>query len=188
MSLIDRLRQMRRNARLARLAGDRSGVAAVEFALIFPVMVILYFGIVELVQAITVNRLVAQTASTVTNIVAQYTTISQSSQLPDILNASAQVMAPYPSNNVKVVVTCIAIDANGHATVAWSQTLNGVAKTTGAAVSVPAGLATPNTDIVLGEVTYAYTPIIDYLHFGTFNLASSIYMLPRNASVINLAP
>jgi hypothetical protein len=35
-------------------------------------------------------------------------------------------------------------------------------------------------------VTYAYTPILDFLHIGNLNLYSSVYMLPRASNTINL--
>jgi Flp pilus assembly protein TadG len=171
-----------------RLKGARfvTGGAAVEFAFILPVMLILYLGSVETCQMISVYRLVNLTTSTVTNLVAQYTTISASQTMPDILNASVQVLYPNPSSNAAVVVSCITIDANRNATIAWSQTLNGTARTVGQAVTVPAALDIANTTVVLGETTYSYTPPLDFLNFGPFSLYSSIYMLPRASTTINL--
>ncbi|HLI20740.1 MAG TPA: pilus assembly protein TadE, partial [Stellaceae bacterium] len=125
-------------------------------------------------------------ANTVTNLVAQYTTISASEQMPDILNASTQVMYPNPSANVQVVVSLITVDSKGAATVTWSQTLNGTARTVGSSVSLPASLDVPNTSVVLGEVTYPYKAAIDFLNLGTINLSSSIYMVPRASTTINL--
>src|SRR5690348_4866064 len=83
----------------ARFVTDRRGGAAVEFAFILPVMLILYLGSVEVCQMISVYRLVNLTTSTVTNLVAQYTTISASQVMPDILHASVQVLYPNPSSN-----------------------------------------------------------------------------------------
>lgn len=175
--------------RIARafLAHDEA-VAAVEFALLLPVMLLLYFGGVEVTQAVLVNRQVGLTATTVTNLVCQYTTISQSTQMPDILNASTQVMSPYSAANVQVVVSSISIDSHGNATVAWSQTLNGTALTQGQSVTLPSALDVPNSTVVLGKVTYAYSPPYDFMHIGPFNLSSTVYMLPRDSTTINLVP
>ncbi len=171
-----------------RLGKDQRGVAAVEFALVLPVMLLMYFGGVEITQAVMVNRLVALTATTVTNLTSQYTTISASTDMPDILNASAEVLAPNPASNAKVVVSLIAIDSKGNATVSWSKTLNGTALTTGQSVTVPAALAVPNTTLVYGQVTYAYSPAFDFIKSAPFNLRSAVYMSPRNSTTINLAP
>ncbi|MGH7070947.1 MAG: TadE/TadG family type IV pilus assembly protein [Acetobacteraceae bacterium] len=170
------------------LRHDRKGLAAVEFAMALPILLLLYFGIVEFAQAINVDRLVGLTAETVTNLVTQYTSISQSTQMPDILDASTQVLAPYPSSAASVVVSLIAVDSNGNATVAWSQAKNGTPLTAGQAFTLPAALDIPSTSVVFGEVSYPFNPTFDYLNLGTFNLYSSVYMVPRDATTINLAP
>jgi len=173
---------------LARALAHDEAVAAVEFALLLPIMLLLYFGGAEVTQAVLVNRQVALTATTVTNLVCQYTTISQSTQMPDILNASTQVMAPYSAANVQVVVSSISIDSHGNATVAWSQTLNGTALTQGQSVTLPSALDVPNSTVVLGKVTYTYSPPYDFMKIGPFNLSSTVYMLPRDSTTINLVP
>lgn len=172
--------------RAAALVCDTSGLSAVEFALLLPVMLTLYLGGAEISQAVANYRLVDLTANTVTNLVSQYTTISASQEMPDILNAAVQVMYPNPANDVKVVVSLISIDAKGKATVAWSQTLHGTARPAGQVVTVPASLDVANTNVILGETTYAYAPSIDFMNLGAFDLYSSIYMLPRASTTINL--
>jgi len=165
---------------------DAKGLSAVEFALIFPLMALLYLGGCELTQALAIKRLVNITSGTVTNLVAQYATISASQQMPDILYASTQVLTPYPASNATIVVTCVTIDSNGNATVAWSQALNGSARVTGSSVTLPPSLDVPNTTVVLGETTYSYTPLYDFIHMGPVSLYSAVYMLPRVSTTIIL--
>ena len=169
-----------------RLIRDRRGLAAVEFALTLPFLLLIYFGGVELTQGVTLNRQVALTSTTLATIVSQYTTISASTQLADILAASTQILAPYGSGTPKVVVSLITIDANGHATVGWSQTLNGTARVVGAPVTVPTNLDIANTTLIWSETSYAYVPVFDFMGVGPFNLYASIYMVPRESTTINL--
>ena len=171
-----------------RRVSDDSGVAAVEFALVLPFMLLLYFGGVEITQAVMVNRLVVLTANTVTNLVSQYTTISASTQMPDILNASTQVLSPYSSANAQVVVSCIAIDSTGRATVTWSKTMNGTALTAGQSVTVPAALDIPNTSLIFGQVSYAYTPAFDFIRIAPINTSAAVYMAPRDSTTVNMVP
>jgi len=171
----------------SRMVCNARGVAAVEFALLLPLMVFIYLGTFELVPIISVNRLVTLTASTVANVTTQYASISASTTMPDILNAAADTLAPYPSSNATVVVSLITIDSSGNATITWSQALNGTGRIVGQAVTLPAALDVPNTSLVWGETTYAYTPTIDLLHLGVMDLYSSVYMSPRSSSgTINL--
>jgi Flp pilus assembly protein TadG len=175
--------------RAKQLRRDTRGLSAVEFAILLPFMLMLYLGSFDVTQGIATQRMVTLTAGTVASLVSQFSTISQSSQMPDILNASASVLTPYPVANAKVTVTCIGIDASGNATVTWSKSLNGTPKTTGAPIAVPAQMKTPNTSLIFGETTYLYSPLFNYLNMGNINIYSSVYMVPRSATgTVTLVP
>lgn len=167
-------------------AFDQRGVAAVEFALVLPFMLYLYFGGFELIQGVMIHRQTSLTATTVGNIVTQYTSISASTQLPDIMNLSTQIFAPLPAANATVVVSLVTIDSTGKATVTWSQALNGTARSTGSTVTVPGSLDIASTTLLLTEVRYAYTPTYDFIGMGTKTLSASIFMVPRASTTINL--
>ena len=169
-----------------RLARSRRGIAAVEFALLAPVMAGVYLGGMQISLAVSAYRKVDLTANTVTNLVAQYTTISASQSMPDILNASAAVMYPNAASSTIITVSLITIDKNNNATVTWSKSLNGTARATGSTVTVPGTLDAANTTVVLGEASFAYVPGIDFLKLGTINLSSSIFMIQRASTVIKL--
>jgi Flp pilus assembly protein TadG len=173
---------------LCRCYHEQGGIAAVEFALVLPFLLLLCFGGIELTDGVIVNRQVGLTADTITNIVAQYTTISASQQMPDILNASVQIFAPNPSSAATVVVSLVGVDSSGNATVTWSQALNGTARPAGQPLTLPGNLAVPNTNLVFGETTYAYTPWFDFMNIGTISLKASVYMSPRDSNIINLVP
>lgn len=165
-----------RSFSLRRLAGDKRGVSAVEFALIAPLLVSLYLGCVEISDGVSADRKVTLVASTVANLVAQSTTIS-SSDMSNILDASSAIVAPYSSSNLKITVSCISIDANKAATVKWSATRNGTALS--GTVSIPTDLQVANTQLVYAQASYAYTPVIGYTITGTLNMSEKMYMMPR---------
>lgn len=161
-----------------RFAGDQRGVAAVEFALILPVMLALYFGAVELGDALTINRKVTHVTSTLSDLVTQSKVLSDT-DMDNILDAAGAVMTPYSANDLKMKITGIAIDANGKATVAWSDARNDTALAKGAVVTVPAAVKTPNTFLINAEVHYSYKPMIGYVMTGDFDLNDTFYLRPR---------
>src|ERR1700744_4458471 len=121
---------------VARLLRNRHGAAAVEFALILPVMALIYLGGMQISMAVSTYRQVDLTANTGTNLVSQYTTISARQSIQEILKASAAVMYPNSPTSIVITVSFVTIDKNAKATVTWSQSLNGTARTTGSSVSV----------------------------------------------------
>ena len=165
-------------ARFGGLARDERGVSAVEFAMLLPLMVTLYLGAVELSQGIGVDRKVTITARTVADLVSQVSTVNNN-DMTNSLNAASAVIAPYSTAQLKVVVSSIAIDAQGKATIAWSDTLNGTARSKGSTVTLPAALAIPNSSLIWSEVQYNYKPVIGYVITGSLNLKDQIYMRPR---------
>jgi Flp pilus assembly protein TadG len=171
--------------KLNSIRSDVRGIAATEFALILPMLLILFVGATQLILGIQINRDVAMTANTVATIVAQYTSISKTTQLPDILAASAQIFSPNSTNPAKLMVSLVAIDSKGKATISWSQPA-GTTRKVGDVITVPAAFDTPNTNLVFSEVSYAYTPAIQFVPLGTINLYAPIYMPPRASSTINL--
>ena len=170
--------------RMLRLAKDEQGVSAVEFALILPLMLTLFFGGVEVSQGVAIDRKLTLTARTVTDLVSQASSVNNAG-MDAILKATAAVLTPYPTTTAKVTVTVLKIDANSKVTVEWSDTFQGTAYTKGSTVtSVPSALVVPNTTLVWGEVSYDYKPVMGYVLTGTLNLKDQIYMRPRLSDTI----
>lgn len=168
-------------ARLRRFARDRRGVSAVEFALVAPVMITLYFGCVEVSDGIAADRKVTLVAATVANLASEVSTIS-ATDMTNILAASTSVMAPYSAASLKITVSCLSIDATKKVTVKWTQVQNGG---TGAAITVPDALKTAKTypiQLVYSQVAYTYTPAVGYTITGPIKLTDQMYMAPRQGA------
>jgi Flp pilus assembly protein TadG len=173
----------RLSCRFSRFATARGGLAAVEFALLLPILMTLYLGSVELTTGIAIQRKVDLTAHAIADLSSQFTSIANS-DMTNILNASSDIIAPYSASQLKSVVSELSIDANGQATVVWSDTLNGTARTVGSVVNVPTNLAVPNTYLLLGEAQYSYNPSYGFVVTGTLTLSDQIFMRPRQSNSV----
>jgi Flp pilus assembly protein TadG len=146
--------------------------------MLLPLMLTLYLGTVELSQGIGADRKVTLTARTVADLVSQVSSINNA-DMTNSLNAASAVIAPYSVANLKVTVSSITIDANGKATIAWSDTLNGAARAKGSTVTLPSALLVNSTSLIWAEVQYSYKPTIGYVITSTLTLKDQIYMRPR---------
>jgi Flp pilus assembly protein TadG len=170
---------------------DAKAMAAVEFAMLMPFMLVLYVGGVELSSGMAINVKVTEATHSVADMVSQNTQIS-AAQMQNILGASAAIMAPYPvvdsSGNSLITITVseVSTDSGGNATVQWSRSYNGTTFGTGRSVSqvisLPSSLtvtANNNVSFILGEASYAYTPNLGYTITGTVTLQDRYYLFPR---------
>lgn len=159
-------------------ANDRRGLAAVEFALIAPVMVIMFFGATELSSAVDCNSRVSRVSSTVADLVAQETTVSSTDTGNDFSAANA-ILYPYASSNARIIVTSLVADSTGKVTVAWSDAQN-TSPRSAPPSNIPTGILPANSSVIYAEVTYAFTSAVPYL-LGSVNLTSSFYSKPRRS-------
>jgi len=158
---------------------DRDGASAVEFAILAPLLITLYFGCVEITDGIAADRKVTLTAGALANLTSQSQTISATG-MTNILNASAAIIKPYSVGNLAATITCLKIDGDGVVKVKWSETLNGTKRAENATVTLPdAALAVPNTYLVWSEVSYNYTPVVGYTITGSISLSDQMFMSPR---------
>ena len=168
-------------------AANRQGTSAIEFALLLPLMLTMYFGSIEVTDAISANRQDTLVASTVADITSQYANPLASSDVTNILAAASTVIAPFPASSVKVTLSSVVIDANLNATVDWSKaTSNGSPRTAGSSVTnlIPSALRVAGTSVIWGEATYAYKPVIGWVVTGTLNMYNQIFMRPRQTACV----
>lgn len=169
----------------ARFLADRSGSSIVEFAVLLPLMLIMYFGSIQVTDAISADRQVTLVASTVAEIASQYSTVS-STDVSNILSAASAVLAPFPVANATVTLSSVLIDNTGKATIDWSSSLNGTQRAAGATVTslIPAGLLVANTSVLWGEATYSYKPVIGWVITGTLSMSDQIFLRPRQSTSV----
>jgi Flp pilus assembly protein TadG len=175
---------------LRRFLDATRGIAAVEFAMILPVLVIMFLGSVDLGRALAIYMKVRAATYTLDAITNQYTTI-QSTDMSSILGATSVVLSPYSSSPVVVVISQIKITSASTATVNWSATLNGTALAQNSSVSVPTSFASCHSYpcyLVYGQVTYTYTPLFLYVFKSAFNLSDALYVTPRSSACILYPP
>lgn len=141
-----------------RFARDRKGVGAIEFAIIFPVLVMLYLGAFEITVGLSVSKRTTRAAGSIADIVTQQQSVTKSS-LTDIAKAAPPIYSPYNSSDMLVKVTAIQIDGSSKPTVMWSWASKGAAPyAKNSTVSdVPTEMKKANSFLIRSELSIPYT-------------------------------
>src|SRR5271168_1289856 len=133
--------------------GDQ-GVAAVEFAVILPFLLLLFLGGFSIEQAVAISRKVTITTRALADLTSQYVDMS-ASNMSNVLNASAQIIAPFNAAPLSIRLSEITTDATGDiATVTWSTGFNQTPYNTDQIYVIPSGMNKPNTSYILSQVVY----------------------------------
>ncbi len=183
----------------ADMLGDRSGIAAIEFAVIVPVMLVMFFSTFEISSAVAVDRKLSLVARTLSDVTSQSlpspTPQSPSATVADIdlqntFTASISILAPYSPTPTKATLSEIYIDSNQVAKIQWSKaatvasgapaTLVASSHNVGDIVVVPTALQVKKTYVILSEVSYLYTPAVGYVMGNAgVTLNDQAYTRPR---------
>jgi Flp pilus assembly protein TadG len=163
---------------------DRRGASAIEFAIIAPLMLALYVGVVEISEGVAADRKVTLTSGALANITSQATALDTAS-MTNILDASVAIMSPY-TGTISAKVSCVKIDAGGIGRVAWGAANTGTTPhAPGDVISIPSDLAVPNSSVVFSEVSYLYVPVTGFIpgwsHISAegITLSDRMFMAPR---------
>lgn len=168
---------------LTRLARDRRGVSAVEFALLAPLMIGFYFGLAEFCQGYMSQKRMAHTASAVGDLVAQTDSVTKA-QLDDIIAIGALIMKPFDATPLTTRISSVTRNASGVAKVDWSRASGISARATASTVTIPADVIANGESVVMSETTYDYTSPIKYLLPNVTKFSNVFYLRPRRVEVV----
>lgn len=170
---------------LSRFSRDQRGVAAVEFALIAPVMILSYCGLAEISIAMMAERRAAHSASVVGDLVAQSGTVTVT-QLTDIYSVANAIMVPFPSATLKLRVSSVTADVNAAPVVAWSQG-NGLAAFSKniKLTDVPNNFLAAGDSVIRTDVQYTFTSPLQYIIPGPMTFKDTYYLKPRAGGAVS---
>ncbi len=192
MSARDRSFARSLRASFSRLLSQDSGIAAVEFAMVLPILLVLWIGGVEVTSGLSIDRRLNNFASSMGDLVSRTKQIPYS-RIEDIFDLAEAAMFPYEATGIAMRITAVTIETNGNAKVAWSRArgMTAYAKDTQVNNSVPASLRPPSdteSQIIMAEVLYTYQPAIGYVITSDVELEDRMYFVPRVSSKVKICP
>jgi len=162
---------------------SETGVAAIEFALLIPVMLTTFFGVSEIANYILAARKVANVASSAADLVAQDTTIN-TGELNDIMNSLNVVLRPFNPSSATIRITSVVADPNtGNKTVDWSEARNIAPRASGSSVTIP-NIISPGQSVIMAEVSFNYQTLFGEYLTGGMTVNDTFYLKPRRSTKV----
>lgn len=172
---------------LRRFGAAKKGLAALEFAIIAPMMIFLLFGSVDLLDLLGANKRTQNVAASLSDVVARDTAVSNS-EIAGLWSATDILMFPSTAANMQVRVTSVTIPTASSATVVWSEGHGMAARAVNTPVTLPAAMMTAGSSIIMTEVVYPYTPPLHFLMSGSVNISYTSYRRSRLVDPIPRVP
>ena len=183
------------------LRDDTRGVSAVEFAMIIPLMFLMFFGMLDVSNGFAVDRKVSQISQGMADLASRYTTLAETDVSNFFIIADA-MLTPYDKTQLTASISQVYIDPSTKiAKVVWTRgdfptgKVNGnvVVRKVNDIVSVPTNLIVKDANgnyvanqyLILGEVNYTYVPTIGWVvPKGGLTLSDAMYTRPRQTSCV----
>ena len=163
---------------------NEDGVSAMEFALIAPFMILLYFGGVELSLLMQADRRVTTATSTMGDITAR-STIVRNGDMNDIFGSTRVALQPLDSNKARLRISSLVADNAGTVTVDWGDGQNTSPRSPGSSVDgLPAGVVPPGGSVIMAEIEFDYESELGYFLQGQRTLNETFYLRPRRVNQI----
>ncbi len=173
---------------------DRSGVAATEFALILPGLLIMVIGSYEVANLILADLKLEAAAETAADLVAQtrVSTVLQAADFTNITNAATEVLTPFPtgSNQLKIAYASVTYNT-GSPVIDWHVEVNSATPINATSLPNSANAAnlgsetTGSTDsVIVAQLTYSYSSPVSYVLNSSYTLSEAALNRPRYMSCV----
>jgi Flp pilus assembly protein TadG len=164
---------------------DSRGTAAVEFALLAPVLITLVIGGTDVSSAVLASLQVTNAAADVSELVAAQSSVNASS-IADFCRAAQLDMTPMPAAPLQVGIASVTQGAGG-AAVDWQSGCGGASS-----VPNPTGLASgliPRTgdSVIIVRATYQFTLPAPLILPPTITLTQTSMYRPRNNTTVTFS-
>ncbi|MEQ1577741.1 MAG: TadE/TadG family type IV pilus assembly protein [Hyphomicrobium sp.] len=177
------------NVLAARLRRNCEGVAAVEFGLLAPVLLVMLLGTVELSRAISIDRKFGLVTSTIADLIAREKSVTAAdvTAMYDIVD---HLMKPWDASTLQLAIIPVkSSPTNGADTKVYAATTNRpslhgapqAAKC--AAYTLTANMLAPATSVIVIETSYSFRPMFVGSIIGSSTWTDKAVLSPRNSCV-----
>lgn len=161
---------------------EEGGVAAVEAALLFPVMLTLFLGMVDIGNAILSNQKTITASQVAADLIARKETVS-TTDINEAIEAARLAIEPFPTSTFGIDIVSLRFDDTGAPQVVWRVTQN--MSPNDNAVDSTALIGEPGEGMVIVSVVFRYDPIFAGFVINEIPMEEVAFVRGRKSPVVN---
>ncbi len=161
---------------------NQSGIAATEFALVFPIMFILLLGMVDLGSGILTNKKVITASQMAADLVTRQLSASDA-DIDDAVLAAQLAMQPLNTESLGIDIASIRFQGeDAEPTVIWRETVN--MPENNQVETLSQGLGVENEGLIAVTVQYRYEPTFSSTFLNPIDMREVSFMRGRRNSFV----
>ncbi|PCK00561.1 MAG: hypothetical protein COA45_01945 [Zetaproteobacteria bacterium] len=166
---------------LSRWKTGRDGVAAIEAAMIFPLMLAIFLSVFDAGNALLANQKTVRASQVVADLITRKNIVS-TDDVDEAIRAGRLAMEPLDSTSFGVDIVSIRFDEDANSSIVWRETVN-MGSIPDALTAVSA-LEDEDEGVVMVSVEYVYTPLFASFISGSFTMREVAFSRGRRTPVI----
>jgi Flp pilus assembly protein TadG len=167
---------------LRRFKQERDGTAAVESALVFPLLIFLLLATYDMGNAIITDQKVIRSSQVVGDLITRERTVN-SAVVNEAVLAGQLALLPNSTATYGVDIVSIRFNDEAEPEIVWRETRNMTANADVLNSVLP--LAEENSGVVVTTIQYSFRPLFGNFIFGDISMEEVAFNRGRKSAVVN---
>ena len=171
-----------------RFRDDEDGIAAIEFAIIAPIMIGMYFGLAEIAHAISTDRRISHGTNVAGDLATQQPELLDA-DIEEVLSAALRVMDIPDVEQVSIDMESFILPSAGQPPESQGRIRLNVSNANFPsfdAASLDTKLLNENSGVVVTRVRYRYTPLEFRFFDSTVTMQETFLLKPRRSDSVQI--
>ncbi|CAM3689549.1 TadE/TadG family type IV pilus assembly protein [Litorimonas haliclonae] len=169
----------------AKIRQNDDGLAAIEFAILAPLLIAMYLGLAEVATAVSTDRSVSHATNVIGDLASQTSNVDKA-DLEDVLSATLRIMDVGEASKVTIQLDSWSRNSSGKNELVGSAIMNegSAALPSFDPATIDESLLNENAGILVARVAYKYSPLKLLYMKRDITLSDSFVLKPRRSDVI----
>ena len=163
---------------------NEDGLAAIEFAILAPLLVAMYLGLAEVATAVSTDRSVSHATNVIGDLASQTSNVNKA-DLEDVLSATLRIMDIREASKVTIQLDSWSRDSGGKNKLVGSAVMNSgsAALPSFDPATIDNSLLNENAGILVARVAYNYSPLKLLYMKRDITLSDTFVLKPRRSKI-----